>query len=38
MSCFENIRIMHPENLDELEKDFESIFLKEAPTYINLKK
>jgi transketolase len=38
MSCFKNIRTIHPETLDELKRDFESIFLKKAPTYINLRK
>ena len=38
MSCFKNIRTLHPETLEELEKDFQSIFCIESPTYINLKK
>ena len=38
MSCFENIRIIHPEDKDDLESRFLSFIYDEVPQYINLSK
>ena len=38
MSNFKNINIHHPENQDELEKDFNNLINSNEPHYINLKR
>ena len=38
MSCFSNIKALHPENKEELVSNFNDIFNIKGPTYINLKK
>ncbi len=38
MQSFENLRIMHPSNVDELQLNFNEIINIQKPTYLNLKK
>jgi transketolase len=38
MQSFENLRIMHPEDLNELQLNFNEIINTQKPTYLNLKK
>lgn len=38
ISCFKNMRMYHPDTLEDLNKSFAEIFSLQKPSYINLKR
>lgn len=38
VSCFNNIKMLHPDNYEQLVANFNDICISKGPTYINLKK